>query len=273
MKLLNPECIAPEGERVYDFELHNCGFFKKIQTDIPTFRPKGREDYHVIIVAKGEVKIKLNGNCLTAKSGNIIFFPPDIPQIYTYLSGEDTDYCWLHFDGGLMGKFLEKFPFRMGIFEAQNIEKLNSIAEKIYNMNLTRQKGDAFLMNVLLGQLLILFGQAVFCKEKFSPLDKKTEEIKTRIEAAPEKEYDNKELAKECGVSEYHFIRIFKDKTGLAPMQYVISQRISKAKLLLRETDMTVSQVAFMCGFSDPLYFSRIYKNKVGVSPKKYREQ
>lgn len=67
-----------------------------------------------------------------------------------------------------------------------------------------------------------------------------------------------------------HLRRLFKEKTGCTPVEYLNQLRINHAQKLLGDTQMaplSVSQVALMSGFSDPCYFSRIFKKKTGVSP------
>jgi AraC-like DNA-binding protein len=61
---------------------------------------------------------------------------------------------------------------------------------------------------------------------------------------------------------------LFKKKTGITPLKYLTELRLKCADNLLKISNMSVSDVATSSGFSDPLYFSKLYKNKYGVSPK-----
>lgn len=54
-------------------------------------------------------------------------------------------------------------------------------------------------------------------------------------------------------------------------MQYITSTRIARAQGLLESTDYNISEIASIVGYENPLYFSRIFKKLVGVSPRKYR--
>ena len=91
------------------------------------------------------------------------------------------------------------------------------------------------------------------------------------------KDYNEKitveELAKLCSVSKYYFCRLFKEETGLSVIQYIISYRISIAETMLKTTDNSVENVAYLCGFDDVSYFYRTYKKLKGISPMKARKQ
>jgi len=78
-------------------------------------------------------------------------------------------------------------------------------------------------------------------------------------------------VAKECGFSKYYFSRIFKKYTGKSFKAYLIDLRINKAKYLLLNSKLTISQICYETGFNDLSYFSRMFKKRVGYSPSKFR--
>lgn len=79
------------------------------------------------------------------------------------------------------------------------------------------------------------------------------------------------ELAEKCSVSKYHFCRVFKQATGVSAIQYLMRYRLKIAHALLGETDKTIAEIAWNCGFSDENYFYRCYKKQYGDSPLKKR--
>jgi len=79
------------------------------------------------------------------------------------------------------------------------------------------------------------------------------------------------ELAELCSVSKYHFCRVFKQATGMSAIQYLMRYRLRLAHAFLGETDKSLSEIAWMCGFSDENYFYRCYKRQYGDSPWKKR--
>jgi len=80
------------------------------------------------------------------------------------------------------------------------------------------------------------------------------------------------ELADWSGFSPQHLNRVFRQSLGLTPLQHLARLRIDKAAGLLREGRLTVQAIAEQCGFNDPYYFSRAFKQHVGQSPADYRQ-
>ncbi len=77
-------------------------------------------------------------------------------------------------------------------------------------------------------------------------------------------------LADEVHLSKTHFLSCFKSATGKTPHEYILEQKLKKAAGLLVSTDMTLTEIAYDCGFSSQSYFSYAFKNKFGVTPREY---
>jgi AraC-like DNA-binding protein len=75
------------------------------------------------------------------------------------------------------------------------------------------------------------------------------------------------ELARQAGVSRFHFARQFRLSTGESPMGYLRRMRIERSKTILQTRDSTIAEVAARLGFSDQSHFTRIFGRLVGVSP------
>jgi AraC family transcriptional regulator len=81
------------------------------------------------------------------------------------------------------------------------------------------------------------------------------------------------DLAAAAHLSVYHFCRLFKQATGLAPHQYVLRERVERAKRLLRDqADLPLAEVAARTGFSDQSHFTRHFKRLAGVTPGRFRQ-
>ena len=80
------------------------------------------------------------------------------------------------------------------------------------------------------------------------------------------------DLADISGVSEVHVRRIFKAEANTSPVRYINFVRLSQAENMLKNSNFTVTQIAESVGFTDPFYFSRLFKSSSGVSPSEFRK-
>ncbi len=81
------------------------------------------------------------------------------------------------------------------------------------------------------------------------------------------------EVARIAGLSEGEFSRTLRRETGMTFQQHLTRFRIDQACDLLRQSELTIEEVAYRCGFESPPHFSRSFKNRVGVSPSMFRAQ
>jgi transcriptional regulator GlxA family with amidase domain len=79
------------------------------------------------------------------------------------------------------------------------------------------------------------------------------------------------ELARACALSRSHFSRAFKCSIGVSPQDWIRQQRIARAKQLIQDTDLTLTQISLECGFCDQAHFSHIFTRSEGVSPFAWR--
>lgn len=79
------------------------------------------------------------------------------------------------------------------------------------------------------------------------------------------------EIAAAAGLSPAHFARRFKASLGVAPHRHLLRLRLERAKRLLRDTDRSVAQIAFECGFSHQEHMTRFFGRLAGTTPAAYR--
>ncbi|MFH7243187.1 MAG: helix-turn-helix domain-containing protein [Spirulina sp.] len=103
------------------------------------------------------------------------------------------------------------------------------------------------------------------CKGKLSP--KKLKLVTDYINDNLARELSLKELAVITQLSQHHFCRTFKRSTGLSPHQYVIRQRVERAKRLLKQGSMPLADIAISCGFNHQSHLHRHFKRLTGVTP------
>jgi AraC family transcriptional regulator len=98
-------------------------------------------------------------------------------------------------------------------------------------------------------------------------------QVKDFIDAQISNRITISDLAAVAGLSQYHFIKAFKGTVGLQPYQYVLSERIRRARGLLSEPDLSLGDEALAVGFSDAAQLNRVFRKFVGVTPTAYRRE
>lgn len=94
---------------------------------------------------------------------------------------------------------------------------------------------------------------------------------KDRMDAASHEEWPVRRLAQVSGVSEAHFARSFKQAFGIPPHRYLLTRRIERAMTLLRDTDLSITDIAFDTGWASLGTFGRTFRDITGDSPSAIR--
>src|SRR5438445_12623234 len=101
---------------------------------------------------------------------------------------------------------------------------------------------------------------------------KRLRRIKEIVHAKVEDDLSLDEMAQSEGLSTAHFARMFRKSTGETPHQFVLRQRLERAKAMLRAPDARVLDVAVACGFKTQQHFAQVFRAVCGVSPTQYRQ-
>lgn len=102
--------------------------------------------------------------------------------------------------------------------------------------------------------------------------DNVVEKAKSYITSNFSKELSLEDMAKEVGISPYYLSKLFKEAEGINYIEYVTKKRIDFAKEQLAASDKSIKEICHESGYSDPNYFSRIFKKWTGVTPTEFRE-
>lgn len=81
------------------------------------------------------------------------------------------------------------------------------------------------------------------------------------------------DLATLTSMSESHFSRSFKQSVGIAPYQYLMQQRVERAKQLLKQQAISISNIALDCGFSNQTHLTKVFRQMTGMTPKAYQKR
>jgi AraC family transcriptional regulator len=97
------------------------------------------------------------------------------------------------------------------------------------------------------------------------------QQILEYIHAHLERDIKLADLAGSIGMSQFHFSHLFKQSIGISPYQYLLQQRIERAKQLLKQTDRSIVDIALGCGFNSHSHLSKQFRQLAGMTPKAYR--
>lgn len=220
-----------------------------------------RPDHGVMLLMTGNIDFCSATETLSAKAGDVIFLPKNSYYEARFLTelGEIDDYL-INFeaDGGFEAfrrptMLSERASFSCVDYFRQFVEgNYNSL-----NFDL-RSRGMFYLLL-----------SSIFSGEGTS--DKNTALIsKVKSLLTGNKELAIKEIAQKCCVSESGLRKIFKENTGITPVQYRINEKISRAKYLLESTDLSVDEIADSLNFFDTAYFCKVFSKHTGMPPGKY---
>lgn len=251
--------------------LVNCtGVFsgsKKFTSDNPT----GRLDYYLMYVVTGRVEVSFPNSVIDCGEGSLIVFPPKTRYTYTHSEEGLLEYVFVHFTGSAVEEVLADCGIL--IHPETNYAKCSdTLIARFQNMFDAFAKQDSLRdrdIGAILEQILVSLGRRIL-DEKYEK-KKKLHKSLGRILS----EYSNpltvSELAELEGLSVSRYNTVFREQFGLSPIKYITETRMSVACDLLTTTDMSISQIGTMCGYNDSHFFSKMFKNRFGVSPSDYR--
>ncbi len=122
-------------------------------------------------------------------------------------------------------------------------------------------------------QLLLLFLDPLSTDPGGTGAGERLDDIAQRIRARPAAFQTVREMARDAAMSRSHFSRQFAERFGIPPLQFLIRARIDRAQILLKETRMTLEQIAEATGYQDVFYFSKQFKTTTGTPPAKWRRE
>ena len=164
---------------------------------------------------------------------------------------------WCHFYSPSLPAVYEKYKERGGrpVLHPADIEPFTTLLTDIYDLASSSDYIRDMRINEKLGTLLTLL-----MEQSWHP-----ESVMEKIVL--------EELAEKFFINKFYLSKTFKKNYGTTINNYLISKRITRAKQLLRFTDMTVDEIGVAVGMTDANYFSRMFRKVEGISPREYRKQ
>lgn len=196
---------------------------------------------------------------------------------------EDDQYLRIR----IASQFLEQVAHETDEISHDRVELLpefrtqNPQIEQIGMMLLAELKNEGLagrlyvesLTNVLAVHLLRNYSTVQTCVTRYDAelSDRQLLQVTDYISDRLADEIKLSDLAQLLGISQFHFSRLFKRSVGVPPHQYLLQQRLERAKHLLKHTELSVMEIALLCGFSSHSHLGKWFRRYTGMPPKAYR--
>lgn len=166
---------------------------------------------------------------------------------------------------------LEIFSDENRLIKIKDNERINGVIQKILDEMTQKKGGYQYLVMMHYAELLILVQRHL--DESYLPLcaNEPLRKAISFIKANYQKELTAKDISEHTSIGERYLRKLFGCHLGMPPMEYVNQLRINKSSELIRDTDLSIKEICFACGFKSPQYFSRLFKRHTGISPKEIR--
>lgn len=233
------------------------------------------ENIEVLYCVEGSGAVQINAESIEIKEGDMVIV--NSKCLHCIGSNKRVRYLCLIVDNEFFksnGIKIDSLIFNVKIHDEKAAELMKNIWDVFKHEN--EMFGKAEKRQSILTFILYL------CKA-YSRVRKNEPEHKSKAYAAvlDAVEYINvnfpqritiDELAQMYNYSKYHFSRLFKENTGLTIIEHINKRRCEHARLLLRDTQKTVSQICYECGFDTPSYFTKTFKQQYGLLPTDYKK-
>ena len=256
-----------------DLYLCYCGLEKC--APLYSFGPAVRPTYLLHYVLEGQGYYYVNDNKYTVSKNQGFLIEPNVVTFYQADKDNPWTYLWIGIDGDKAKLYLNS----AGLNENHLIftyEKDDSLKEYVLEMlkHHTMSDSDAFKIE----GLLYLFFSKLCEDRKEIPSMNKEENTNNYINKAIEfiqNNYHNSikvtDIANYICLNRSYLTSIFQNNLNMSPQKFLMKFRITKAAELLYNTNLSITNIAYSCGYSDPLAFSKAFKKIKGISPKEYR--
>lgn len=233
-------------------------------------------------VKKGNCILHLEKESVTFREGEIMIITSDVEHLFeagsegtTLMQLEFLPEIFSHFDlkagtaaGGSTLTPVFLFSEENRLIKIVNNVRVMRVVQRIVNELEAKSPYYQYLVVMYYAELLILIYR--YMDEAYLPMctNESLKKAIAYIRLNSHLDININSVASHTGISERYLRNLFSQYLNLSPLDYLNQIRINKAVELLRNTEMSVKEVCFQCGFQSPQYFSRIFKQQMGVSPR-----
>ena len=238
------------------------------------YGPIIRDKYILHYILSGEGELHLDNQIIPIHKEQAFVIPPGIPGYYCASQENPWHYMWIQFHGPKATEMLSMAGLtrKSPVFTPK--EYCPELAECLEDIIINPRQEYACL-----GNLYRFFQLLINCSNPPRPklrTDTTSEYVRSVVHYITEKYSEPihiEDIANHCGLNRTYLSKLFKDATGYSPQRYLLNFRINKAKQLLTETDLPIQYISYSVGYSDPLAFSKFFKQETSLSPTQWREK
>lgn len=246
----------------------NCGYEKCDPKHF--YGPAVRDHYliHFLVSGKGEF-ISGDRRYPIKKNDGFLIEPS---KVTTYIADpiDPYEYYWVGFNGRGASSILSLCDLDSAspVFTYEDHDKLIIYLKSIYESSADPISGEYSMLGNLYLILSCLMQRSDSMKQRISEQDTILEKALRFMQSNYSRRITVQHTADHVNIDRSSLFRIFVKGLGISPQQYLIELRMNKARSLLEKYSLSVSQTAYSTGYTDPAHFSRVFKNKFGISPK-----
>lgn len=226
--------------------------------------PMIRDHYLIHCVLDGKGIFRVGETTYTVERGEGFLITPGVVTYYQADEKNPWHYCWI----GLQGRDVPGMMRRCGVsmenpmFSFQNIVEMEQCISQMAS-NYSRRGGGFLALAKLYEFFSMVQGDDTV---KGSPL-KLASRVRRFIDRNYSYHINVERIAEIMGCNRSHMFRVFKEENGVSVQEYLKSVRMEHARNMMEQTEMSVTEIMYSCGFDDLPNFSRQFKNHFGVSP------
>lgn len=241
-----------------------------------SYGPAVRKSYMIHYVTEGKGIFTINGKTYQLKKGDAFLMCPG-EQIY-YEADKKNPWCyaWIGMQGVKVESYLKKTAFANSpIIHYSKDDQLSLLYIKLQKAYSSDSRSRELLVNCVLYEILHFLINSVPNEKSYKDHNEKIylNKIISYCAINIDKQIKVSELAQYLGLDRSYLTRLFKSEMKISLKDYILKTKIDEANDLLKNTDLPINVISRSVGFDDPLYFSRIYKEKQKISPKNYRNE
>lgn len=237
--------------------------------------PHAHNYTELFYIIGGDGQFLIDDERFPVRAHQLIIVNPNI--IHTELSYEahPLEYLVLGIEGleiSISGTNEGRYCVYTLATENRVLNCMKSILREMHERDIEHQMACQAYMDILVVQLLRNTGTSMTQVTDSSPTNRQCAAVRRYIDNHYKETLTLDQLAEEANVNKYYLAHAYKQAYGISPINYIIARRIQEGKHLLVETDLTLSQISGILGFSSASYFSQSFRKAEGISPIEYRK-